>query len=415
MFTRLALKSLLNRKGSVLLTLMAMTVSIFVLLGVEHIRQQAKESFGNTVSGVDLIVGARTGNLNLLLYSVFRIGSPTNNIRWDSFEVISASPAVAWAIPISLGDSHKGYRVMGTTRDYFEHFSYGSKRKLQLTEGAPFSDMFDVVLGSEVANKLGYTLGDKLVLGHGIAATSFSLHDDRPFKVVGILAPTGTPVDQTLHVSLQGIEAIHIDWQQGVKMPGSTITPEQLSQMELKPKSITAFMLGLKSRMATFRVQRDINNYGKEPLLAILPGVALSELWQMMGLLENTLRLISVLVLVAALLGLSAMLLASIREREHEVQLLRVIGAPPMFLFLLIELEALLISLLSIAIAASSLYVCLLLVGDFVGANFGLHIRADILSDTNIFIVLLVMFSTLIAAAIPSMNAYKRARISRHH
>ena len=117
MFFRLAYKSLLDRKGSVLLTLLAISVSIFVLLGIEHIRHQAKESFGNTVSGTDLIVGARTGNLNLLLYSVFRIGNATNNIRWETYEEIASNPSVEWTIPISLGDSHRGYRVMGTSAD----------------------------------------------------------------------------------------------------------------------------------------------------------------------------------------------------------------------------------------------------------------------------------------------------------
>jgi len=324
MFIRLAYKSLLDRKGSVLLTILALTVSIFVLLGVEHIRHQAKESFGNTVSGVDLIVGARTGSLNLLLYSVFRIGSPTNNISWNTYQSIATGKNIAWSVPVSLGDSYKGYRVLGTTRDYFDHFSYGKKRKLELIDGKSFESVFDVVLGSEVAKQLGHVLGDQVVLSHGVVSTSFSEHGDWPFQVVGILAPTGTPVDQTVHVSLQGIEAIHIGWQQGVKIQGGSLSAEQLS--ELQPKSITAFMLGLQSKLATFQVQREINNYNKEPLMAILPGVALSELWQMMKMFENTLSLISFSILVAALLGLSAMLLASIRERKREVQLLRVIG-----------------------------------------------------------------------------------------
>lgn len=413
MFFRLALKSLLNRKGSVLLTIMAMSVSVFVLLGVEHIRSQTKESFNSTVSGVDLIVGAKTGSLNLLLYSVFRIGAPTNNIDWNTYKTIAANPKVAWTIPISLGDTHKGYRVMGTIADYFKHFSYGKKRQLTFTQGKPFNDVFDVVLGAEVAKSLNYKLGDKIVLAHGLGKTSFSLHDDKPFTVVGILANTGTPVDQTVHVSLQGIEAIHIDWQHGAKIPGVTVSAEQAKQLNLEPKKITAFMLGLNSRMATFRVQRDINNYRKEPLMAILPGVALSELWQMMGLLENTLRLISGLILIAALLGLSAMMLASIREREHEIHLLRVVGAPPAFLFLLIELEAVLISLLSVCIGIGGLYFTLTIAVDFLVSNFGLHIGANILSGNNLIFILLVMGSTLIAAAIPSFFAYKQAKINR--
>jgi putative ABC transport system permease protein len=227
------------------------------------------------------------------------------------------------------------------------------------------------------------------------------------------LAPTGTPVDQTVHVSLQGIEAIHFGWRQGVKIPGSASSVEQLVQTELQPKSITGFMLGLKSRIATFRVQREINNYGREPLLSILPGVVLSELWQMMAMFENTLRLISVFILFSALLGLSAMLLASIREREREVQLLRVLGAPPHFLFLLIELEALLISVVSTLLGISMLYLSLAIVGDVLVSNFGLHISTNILSQNNVLVLLWVACLTVIAAAIPSIGAYKSAQVTQ--
>ena len=414
MFLKLALKSLLNRKGSVVLTLMAMTVSVFVLLAVENIRYQAKESFANTVSGVDLIVGARTGSLNLLLYSVFRIGSPTNNIAWESFEDIAANSQVKWAIPIALGDSHKGYRVMGTTRDYFEFFSYGSRHKLDFYKGHAFSHVFDVVIGFDVAKKLGYSLGDKLILSHGIASTSFSLHDDRPFTVVGILAPTGTPVDQTLHVSLEGIEAIHIDWQQGVKLPGSNLTIEQIEQLELKPKSITAFMLGLKSRMATFSVQRDINNYTKEPMLAILPGVALSELWQMIGILEDALLLVAILVFISALLGLSAMLLSSIHNRAYEIRLLRVIGAPPSLLFLLVELEALLITVSSLIFGAGLLAISLIASQDFLISHFGIHLHGNIISKSASYYALGIVIASVFVAAIPSLSAYRRAKTIRN-
>ncbi|MDG1164356.1 MAG: ABC transporter permease [Porticoccaceae bacterium] len=396
-----------------MLTVLAMAVSIFVLLGVEHIRGQSKQSFNSTVSGVDLIVGARTGSMNLLLYSVFRMGSPTNNIDWQTYQNISANPKVAWVIPISLGDSHKGFRVMGTTTDYFTYFSYGNKRQLNFSQGKPFEQVFDVVLGAQVAKKLNYTLGENIILAHGLGKTSFSTHDQSPFKVVGILGPTGTPVDQTVHVSLQGIEAVHMDWQQIANMSGGAVSHKQIQALELEPKNITAFMLGLTSRMATFRVQRDINNYSNEPLTAILPGVALAELWQMMGLLENILRLISGLILVAALLGLSAMMLASIREREHEIHLLRVIGAPPWFLFLLVELEALLVSFVSMLVGITGLYLSLLIAGDVLSTDFGLHIGLHILSFNNLLFLLLVAGSTLIAAAIPSFTAYKSASRGR--
>ncbi|MCO7224263.1 FtsX-like permease family protein [Pleionea sp. CnH1-48] len=409
--TRLALRSLLDRKGSVALSLMAMTVSIFVLLGVEHIRYQAKENFSNTVSGVDLIVGARTGSLNLLLYSVFRIGSPTNNIRWSTYQSIANNKQVRWAIPISLGDSHKGYRVLGTIPEYFQHFSYGQQRSLTFANGRAFEQVFDVVLGSEVANKLGYRLGDTLTLAHGVAATSFSMHDDRPFTVVGILAPTGTPVDHTLHVSLQGIEAIHIDWHQGVKTSKKPLPLSALEKAKLQPKSVTAIMLGLKSKMATFRIQRTINQYNQEPLSAILPGVALSELWQMISLLENTLLLVSVLVFAAACLGVSAMLLSSIRERRREIQLLRVIGAPPYFLFVLIELEALLMTLLGSLLGLLLLAGSIMLLGDSLVPYFGLNVEVNLLTQNNVYLLGAIIGFSMITALIPSVTGYRQARV----
>ncbi|AWB65571.1 peptide ABC transporter permease [Saccharobesus litoralis] len=399
MFAKLAFKSLVDRKGSVLLTVLAMTVSVFVLLGVEQIRYQAKESFAKSVSGVDLIVGAKTGSLNLLLYSVFRMGSPTNNISWQAYQEVASNPLVDWAVPMMLGDSHQGYRVLGTTPEYFSQFSYGNKHKLSFAHGQAFNQLFDVVLGAEVAKKLQYKLGDKLVLAHGVARNSFSLHKDKPFQVVGILAPTGTPVDQTLHVSLAGIEAIHANWQQNRR-----------SGVNQDPKAITAFMLGLKSRMATFRVQRAINTYKKEPLLAILPGVALSELWRMMSVLENTLRLVSVLILFAAILGLSAMLLASIRERKQEIYLLRVMGARPWFLFVLIELEALLITLLSVLLGIVSLYLTLIFASDYLATEFGLFIQIQALSTNAWYLIASILVAAVIVSAIPSLQAYKRAR-----
>lgn len=416
MFFRIAVKSLLNRKGSVLMSLLAISVAIFVLLGIEHIRQQARESFASTVSGVDLIVGGKTGSLNLLLYSVFRVGAPTDNISWSSYQKIAHQKGVAWTIPISLGDSHKGYRVVGTNTDYFRYFSYGSKRHLTFSSGEAFATTFDVVLGAEVAAELGYALGDEIVLAHGIVSTGFSLHDKHPFVVVGVLDPTGTPVDQTLHVSLQGIEAIHAAPDFGKGTLGSSAMPGRLSEAsgdraaELVPKSITAFMLGLDSRLMTFRLQRQINAFPDEPLMAILPGVALSELWQMVGMFENVLRLISVLVLLAAVLGLGAVLLASVRERKQEIGLLRVLGASPLYLFFLVELEALLICLLGILLGVVILYLSLILTQESLFAQFGLHLDTMLLDSGSAWMMLLVVAAAAIAAAVPALRVYSEAK-----
>ena len=238
--TRLAIKSLWNRRFTAALTLISIALSVALLLGVERLRTESRASFANTISGTDLIVGARSGSTQLLLYSVFRIGDATNNISWQSFQDLSQHPKVKWAIPISLGDSHRGFRVMGTTADYFHHYRYAGDRTLTVKQGAVFDDVYDAVLGAEVAQTLGYAVGDKIVIAHGSGQKNLFSHDDKPFTVVGILQRTGTPVDRTVHVSLAGIEAIHVDWQGGQRPSGLGISAERALQMDLTPSTINA-------------------------------------------------------------------------------------------------------------------------------------------------------------------------------
>jgi len=412
MFIKLASKSLLYRKGSVLLTVFALSISMLVMFGVEHIREQAKVSFTSSVSGVDLIVGSRTGEINLLLYSVFRMGKPTNNMSWQSYEDISNSALVSWTLPISLGDSHRGYRVLGTTADYFTHFSYGEKQPLTLTKGNALQNIFDVVIGAEVAKALNYDVGDKITLSHGVGKVSFANHKDTPFRIVGIIKPTGTAVDQTLHVSLQGLEVVHLPASKRKQYIDKNISVLE-HYPELLPTSVTAVMVGLKSKIRAFQFQRKVNTGSKEPLMAILPGVALSELWQTLSVAENTLRLVSSLVIISTLFGLSAMLLTSIRERKQEIKLLRMIGASPFFVYWLIELEALLITLLSAVFAISFLTIGLALSEYFLLSQYGLVITTNVLTTNTFATIGILLLLTLLAACPPAFMAFKEASRSK--
>lgn len=408
MLMKLARLSLWNRRGTVLMTWLSLTISIALLLGIDHLRTEAKNSFTSTVSGTDLIVGARSGQLNLLLYSVFRIGNATANISWPSYQRIIKHPQIAWSIPISLGDSHRGYRVMGTSGEYFQYYRYANSQPLVLKEGTAFSGVFETVLGADVAQKLGYRLGQQIELSHGVGAVSFSQHKDKPFTVVGILARTGTPVDQTVHVSLEAIEAIHLDWQQGAPMPGRQLNAEQALAQDLTPKSITAFMVGLKSRMATFTLQRQINEYKNEPLTAILPGVALAELWQMLGMVENLLLVISLLVLLAALVGMITTLLASMKQRQREMAVLRAAGAHPWYLFVLVQLEVLLVTVVSMLSAAALLFVSLVVLQDKLAADFGLFVGLNIIRLNTLYWAGAIIALSVLLAMVPGVLAYRK-------
>ncbi|WP_308366028.1 MULTISPECIES: FtsX-like permease family protein [unclassified Microbulbifer] len=400
MFLKLAWQSLAHRRGSVLLAVLSVAVSLFVLLGVEQVRSQAKSSFNRTVSGVDLIAGARGGQLNLLLYSVFHIGGATRNISWDSYREIARHPRVAWTIPISLGDSHRGYRVVGTSREFFTRYRYGRGRPLAFAGGGPFAGLYDTVLGAEVAEQLGYRRGDSLVLTHGLGRAGFSDHGDRPFTAVGVLEPTGTPVDRALYVSLEAVEAIHRHW------PGATDGPA--AGDDLTPGSITAFMLGLDSRVAAFQVQRQINEFRGEPLMAILPGAALAELWQQLRGVENILLAISALVVLASLLGLGIMLLASMRERRREIALLRAVGAGPLYLFALVQAEALLVLLLGTGTAIAALGTALWLARPL-AAQYGIYLDGLSQGGQTLAQLGAVLLGTLALGLVPSLGACRQS------
>ncbi|OCT30318.1 ABC transporter permease [Pseudomonas putida] len=408
---RLALASLANRRFTAFLTAFAIALSVCLLLAVERVRTEARASFANTISGTDLIVGARSGSVNLLLYSVFRIGNATNNIRWDSFEHYAKDPRVKWAIPISLGDSHRGYRVMGTNSDYFTHYQYGRQQHLQLSQGRQFAtDPFEVVLGAEVAEALHYKLGDSLVLAHGIATISLVKHDDKPFTVVGILQRTGTPVDRTLHISLAGMEAIHVDWQNGVPARGAArISADQARTMDLQPTAITAFMLGLNSKIATFSVQREINEFRSEPLLAILPGVALQELWGMMGIAEQALFVVSLFVVLTGLIGMLTAILTSLNERRREMAILRSVGARPWHIAGLLVLEALALSVSGIVAGLGLLYGGIALAQDAVQSNYGLFLPLAWPSPHEWTLLAIILAAALLMGSVPAWRAYRQS------
>lgn len=406
-FFSVALNSLWFRKGSVMLSVMAIALSVYVFVSIEHVRLQTRSNFSKTVSGVDLIVGARSSDVALLLYSVFHLGDASNNFSWHSFKTLAARKDVAWAVPIALGDSHQGYKVVGTSSDYFQHFHYGDKRSLEFQRGKPFNKLYDVVLGAYVAKTLGYELDEQIVVAHGIAKKSFSLHDDKPFRVVGILKPTGTPVDQSLYVSLEAIEAIHIGWQSGVKLPKHLQPKMAVDQSLLIPKSITAAYIGLHSKLSTFNVQRQINTSKGEPLSAVLPGVALAKLWQSMNHFEQVLQLVSLFVLLSALLGLCAVLLMSMQERKQEFLVFRSIGASRLFIVLLIQLEALVITAIAIAVALGFAWLSFFFFADMLLDSYGLLIDWQMFHPNIAWFGLATLVATMVIATVPSVVAYK--------
>ena len=417
MLLKIARASLWNRRFSVLLTVFTIAVSVALLLAVERLRSETRRSFASTISGTDLIVGARTSPVQLLLYSVFRIGDASSNIRYASYEELAALPQVKWAIPISLGDSHQGYRVLGTTAAYFEHFRYGRQQLLTFAAGARFDGLQEVVLGAEVARRLGYGLGDSVVVAHGGGRHDIMKHDDAPFRVVGILAPTGTPVDRTLHVSLESIEAIHADWQSGVRIPRRAVPAaddhthdhDHDAHPPKPPQTLSAVFLGLNNRAAAFGLQRQINEYVGEPLLAILPAMTLSQLWSLTGVAESALLLVAACVVVAGLLGMLSALVTTLNERRREMAILRALGARPWQVGALLLLESATLALAGTLLGALAVTALLAALAPWLASSYGLFLQPLAFSAREAGLLGLVLAGGLVAGLVPALLAYRRS------
>lgn len=404
----LALRSLWNRRLASTLTILSVALSVALLIGVERVRLGARDSFTNTISKTDLIVGSRGGTIQLLLYAVFRMGSATGNISYQTYDEIRARDEVAWTIPYSLGDSYRGFRVVGTTRDFYEHYRYRGDRALAFAGGRAPEATLEVALGSGVAAKLGHKVGDKVVLAHGVAEVSLQNHGDKPFTVVGILADTATPIDRSVYITLEGMEAIHADWGDGAPpMAGKEIPVGMLTAEMLRPKAITAFLVGLKNRTAVLRMQRDLNEYEAEPLTAIIPGVALSELWDGISYAEDGLRVVSAFVVVVGLLGMLVSIYNSLNERRREMAILRSVGAGPRLIFTLLILESVLLTVAGAVLGVLTTYLLLVSFQPLIEGRFGLYIPIKPLQTDELLYLAVVSLLGLALGAVPALRAYR--------
>ncbi len=410
-YLKLALKSLRNRIFSSALTVISIALSVMLLLAVERTKRASEEGFTQSVSQADLLVGARTGPLNLILYTVFNMGSASNNISMQTYEDIQKNPAVEWTIPYSLGDGHKGFRVVATDENFYQHYRFRGDQKVEFLSGKPALDIWDVVVGSEVQKKLNYNLNDSIVIAHGVTrGEGIQLHDDKPFKISGILKPTGTAIDQTVYISLLGMEAIHIDWKNGSQPTKENSTPQdQMTKESIKIGQITSFFLRTKSRIQTLKLQRDINNYSEEPLMAIIPGATLSDLWRGLSNIETVLKIISFMVMIVGLFSMLSTILAGLNERRREMSILRSIGAGPLQLCLLLVFESAFLTFIGLMIGLLIELAAFFILSGWLESQFGFYVTGDSVTKTEILYLLLVFIFGILIGFIP---AYRASRLA---
>jgi putative ABC transport system permease protein len=416
----IARQSAWNRRSTLIWVVVSLALATALLWTLERLRHDIRQSFSQSVSGVDLIVGARSSPVQLMLFSVFHIGSVPQSMSMDSVRAVAEHRSVSWVVPLSLGDSHRGFPVLGTTPAFFEHFAYGDKQPLVLQRGKAFADtldgLYEAVIGAEVARKMGYGLGQRITLGHGMhdhghdhdhGEGHADEHADKPFTVVGILAPTGTPVDRSVQVSLKALEAIHLDWVAGTSMPGGQIPADQARKFNLEPEEVTAVLVGLKSRAAVFNVQRFVNFYQDEALMGVMPGVALGELWSVLGVGENALLAVSALVALVSVVSLMAVVLAGLNERRRELAVLRAVGAAPRHVLGLLTWEGVWVTCTGVVLGVLLAHLGMALATPWLQQSLGIRLQMAVPLPSQLALAGAVLLAGFLASLGPAWRAYR--------
>lgn len=419
----LAWRSAWSRRHALAMVALSVSVSVLILLGVQQLRHDARQSFTQALSGVDLIVGPRGSASELMLYSVFQVGRPSRNMAHEAYVALRALSQVRWAVPVQLGDTYRGFPVLGTTPELFEVFQTQGAR-LQWAQGRPFADpqadagaVVEAVLGAQVAARHGLSVGDRLVLTHGRSDGLAPDHADQPFTVVGVLQATGAPIDRNVIISLQGFEALH----QGMGAPGlpwlggAGAAPTVAERAALVPRELTAVWVGLHARTEVFSARRGIERLPQDSLMAVLPGVALDELWQVVKLAENALLAIGVLVAVSGMLSVAAVLMVGLSARRKELAVLRALGATPLALLGLVWLEALGVCLLGMLGGLVLHGLGLWALQDLLRTELGIAVQWGWPTAEVAWSLAGLVLAAWLAASVPALRAYRLSLVDGLH
>ncbi len=371
------------RRVPMLLSILAMSISVFLFLTLGKIGNTVKDGFTHAISQSDLIVGAKTNPIPFVMASIFSIGSVSTNISTETYKKLKNLPTVEWTIPYSLGDGHKGFRVVGTNNDFFRLYHFRGDAEIEIETGTLPITKIDAVLGADVARELKYKLDQKIIVTHGMAKDQRVLdHADKPFRIVGIMKSTGTALDRSIYIPLGGMEDLH----EG-------------------PASITAFFLKAKDQNEIPALQSEINNFKKESLVAVSPQSVLSDAWNEISFYNRIFFWASWAIL---LIGLTAMLIYFFsgvpehRERLGEVEIpvqsirhLRTLFLGEAFILLFTAI------LLGVALAWFGQF----LWGPWLAGNFGFYARGAFLTDDLIINLIIFWLIGTVSTLWPALKA----------
>ena len=322
---KLSIKNILNKPLSSAISLALLVLGIGIISLLLQLNSLIKNQMDNNLKGIDMVVGAKGSPLQLILSSVYHVDSPTGNISLDEAEKISENRMVGSSIKLLYGDNYKGFRIVGAEKKFIDLY------KGVIKEGKEWKNSYEVLVGSKVHKKLKINIGDELVSSHGLRETGES-HDDKSFKVVGILKPSNSVMDQLIITSPQSVWSIHDnhDHQEG---------DDHLHN----DKEITAMLIKFKSPMNIIQFPRQINE--NTNLQAAVPSYEISRLLKLFGFGIETLSYLAYIIIIVSGFSLFINLFNSMSERKYEMALIRTLGASRFQLSTMIIFESLMLTI----------------------------------------------------------------------
>lgn len=383
---RLAWRYLWSSPLTTTLNLLLLTLGLAAVTFVLRASAQVEAGLKRDLAGIDLVVGAKGSPMQIMLAGVFHLDAPTGNIPLDTLALLKQQPLVAQAVPLSLGDSFRGFRIVGTTPDYLMLYD------VQLAQGAAWTSPMQVVLGAEVARVAGLKLGDRFAGSHGLADGG-SGHGDQPFEVVGVLAESGSVLDRLVLTDLASVWAVH------------ETHHEQHAEHADEPREITLALVRYRSPLAAAMLPRWVN--ALEGLQAAAPALETARLMRLVGAGTEVLRGFGVVLLLAAGLSVWVALLHAVRARQGDLAMLRMLGAPAHRVAALIALESLLLAGLAAVLGLAAGHGLVAGLEWLLAERQSLRLGALGWSEAEWAVPLLAGGLALVASAWPAWRAYR--------
>ena len=376
--TRLARRNVMDRPLETGLSVLLLAFGVGIISLMLLMQRSLTEDLDRNIKDIDLVLGAKGSPLQLILANVYHVDVPTGNIPLAEARKVMRHPYISEAIPLAYGDNYELYRIVGTEPSYPAH--YGA----EVTAGRMFEAPFEVVIGAEVAQQTGLTLGDEFFSAHGLTDGT-DVHRDKAYTVVGIFGTTGAVIDQLLLTPIESVWGVH-------------------EEVEGADQEITAVLLKKKNPLAILTLPNLLRD---TPMQVALPAIEMNRLTQQFGIGLRTLRAVALLIMGLSFVSVFIALLSSLRDRKYELALMRTMGAPPRQLFSLVLLEGLWMTVAGIAIGLLLSRLGVALLGQVLAERFHYDVTQLAPVEGELYLVIAAFLVGALAAALPARSALR--------